>query len=55
MQIRVLKSFVDKYTNKVYKVHQKLNMSRERCDEIMNNSKGYIEVINDDRDEKTKN
>ena len=50
MRIRVLKSFIDKHTQKVYKVGEIVDFTPKRLEEITD--KSYIEEVENDRVEK---
>lgn len=52
MRIRVLKSFIDKHTQKVYKVGEIVDFTPQRLEEITD--KSYIEEVENDRVEKAK-
>ena len=52
MRIRVLKSFIDKHTQKVYKVGEIVDFTPQRLEEITD--KSYIEDVETDRDETAK-
>lgn len=52
MRIKIIKSFIDKHTKKVYKVGEIVDFTPQRLEEITD--KSYIEEVEDDRVEKAK-
>ncbi len=49
MWVKVIKKFTDKYTGKKHPVGEKLNLKRERIDEILAVGP-FVEVIKNDKE-----
>jgi hypothetical protein len=52
MRMKIIKSFIDKHTQKVYKVGEIVDFTPQRLEEITD--KSYIEEVENDRVEKAK-
>lgn len=50
--MKIIKSFIDKHTQKVYKVGEIVDFTPQRLEEITD--KSYIEEVENDRVEKAK-
>ena len=52
MRMKIIKSFIDKHTKKVYNVGEIVDFTPQRLEEITD--KSYIEEVENDRVEKAK-
>ena len=48
MDVRVLKTFRDKYTKEIYLPGQVIKLTKKRVAEVEENLPGYIEIITDE-------
>lgn len=54
IKVRVIKRFVDKYTNEFYGINQILEVTEERYKEIIKDLKEYVMLIENKSKEKVK-
>lgn len=53
MKVKVLKKFKDKYSGKIHKEDDVLNIKKERFDEIVSVDASLVEVISEKKEKKS--
>lgn len=44
-RVKVIQSFIDKYTGQVYAINQEIDVDEKRGEELLNDSRGLVELV----------
>ena len=44
-RVKVIQSFIDKYTGQVYAINQEIDVDEKRGEELLNDPRGLVELV----------